>query len=122
MSQSAAERPRHPRHNSPTRSVCAEVILIVMEKEIQGAPRNHRMYQFIVEDNGIGISEEFMDSIFEPFEREKMRRGSVMINRLPSPTVLETSIVPPIMSSSFFAIVSPRPVPCIPLNVVFFSR
>ena len=47
------------------------VILIVMEKEIQGAPRNHRMYQFIVEDNGIGISEEFMDSIFEPFEREK---------------------------------------------------
>ncbi|MDE7021268.1 MAG: response regulator, partial [Lachnospiraceae bacterium] len=47
------------------------VILIVMEKEMQGAPRNHRMYQFIVEDNGIGISEEFMDSIFEPFEREK---------------------------------------------------
>jgi len=47
------------------------VILIVMEKEMSGAPNNHRMYQFIVEDNGIGISEEFMTSVFEPFEREK---------------------------------------------------
>ena len=28
-------------------------------------------YQFVVEDNGIGISETFMEHIFEPFERQK---------------------------------------------------
>lgn len=47
------------------------IILIVMEKEMKSAPNSHRMYQFIVEDNGIGIGEEFITSIFEPFEREK---------------------------------------------------
>ncbi len=28
-------------------------------------------YQFVVEDNGMGISEDFLDHLFEPFEREK---------------------------------------------------
>ncbi len=51
--------------------VGGRVILIVMEKETQNVPEKHRTYQFIVEDNGIGIGEEFMGSLFEPFEREK---------------------------------------------------
>lgn len=51
--------------------VGGRIILIVMEKEMKSAPNSHRMYQFIVEDNGIGIGEEFITSIFEPFEREK---------------------------------------------------
>ena len=29
------------------------------------------MYQFMVQDTGIGISKEFLEHIFEPFEREK---------------------------------------------------
>ncbi len=33
-------------------------------------------YQFIVEDNGYGISEEFMEKLFEPFERAEDARTS----------------------------------------------
>ena len=36
-------------------------------------------YNLIVEDNGIGISEEFLETIYEPFEREKNAVG----HRLP---------------------------------------
>lgn len=32
---------------------------------------SHIIYQFIVEDSGIGMDEEFLPHIFEPFEREK---------------------------------------------------
>ena len=37
----------------------------------QNATRLYAAYQFIVEDTGIGISEDFIGHIFEPFERQK---------------------------------------------------
>ncbi len=39
--------------------------------ELQTLPDNYASYQFIVEDNGIGISKDFIDRIYKPFEREK---------------------------------------------------
>lgn len=45
------------------------VTVSVTEKE--NIMTDYALYQFVVEDNGIGISEEFMGHIFEPFEREK---------------------------------------------------
>lgn len=39
--------------------------------EIKRLPNDHIVCQFVVEDTGIGISEEFIGHIFEPFEREK---------------------------------------------------
>ena len=36
-----------------------------------GAPAGYANYVFYIKDTGIGMSEEFVDHIFEPFEREK---------------------------------------------------
>ncbi|MDE5833266.1 MAG: response regulator [Desulfovibrio sp.] len=38
-------------------------------EEFPGADVDSRMYEFHVRDNGIGMSEEFLTRIFEPFER-----------------------------------------------------
>ena len=39
--------------------------------EKTGAPEGYANYEFNIKDNGIGMSEEFVKHIFEPFEREQ---------------------------------------------------
>ena len=39
-------------------------------KQIGGNVNGYGIYQFVIEDNGFGMSEEFQRKIFEPFERE----------------------------------------------------
>lgn len=39
--------------------------------EIAGAPEGFANYEFIIKDTGIGMSPEFVEHIFEPFERER---------------------------------------------------
>ncbi|MCI8559956.1 MAG: response regulator [Dorea sp.] len=41
----------------------------ILEKE--GGSKERTLYEIQVKDNGIGMSEEFVQRIFEPFEREK---------------------------------------------------
>ncbi len=44
------------------------VSMRISEKD--GAPAGHAKYEFLIKDTGIGMSEEFLMHIFEPFERE----------------------------------------------------
>ena len=39
--------------------------------EKPGAPEGYANFEFYIKDNGIGMSEEFVKHIFEPFEREQ---------------------------------------------------
>lgn len=39
--------------------------------EKPGAPAGYANYEFLIKDTGIGMSEEFISHIFEPFERER---------------------------------------------------
>lgn len=39
--------------------------------EKPGAPSGHANYEFIIKDTGIGMNKEFLEHIFEPFERER---------------------------------------------------
>lgn len=40
-------------------------------KESDEIPGEYSLYQIVIQDSGIGISEGFLEHIFEPFEREK---------------------------------------------------
>ncbi len=39
--------------------------------EKAGAPTGYANFEFLIKDTGIGMSEEFLEHIFEPFERER---------------------------------------------------
>ena len=43
----------------------------ITAEEVQALPNDYVVYRFIVADDGIGISPEFIEKIFEPFSREK---------------------------------------------------
>ena len=45
--------------------------ITICATELNTLPNDHAVYQFVVEDDGIGISHEFLGHIYEPFEREK---------------------------------------------------
>ena len=46
-------------------------IVSVRITEHPGAPEGYGNYEFCIKDTGIGMSEEFVSHIFEPFERER---------------------------------------------------
>lgn len=46
-----------------------QILLRVIEREEPS--KNYACYQFIVEDNGIGMEKDFQSHVFEPFERER---------------------------------------------------
>ena len=46
-------------------------LINIMVTELSEDKDDYAAYQFVVEDNGIGISKDFFAHIFEPFEREK---------------------------------------------------
>ncbi len=46
-------------------------IINIRITEKAGAPEGYGYYEFLIRDSGIGMSEEFVAHIFEPFEREE---------------------------------------------------
>lgn len=50
---------------------CVGGMISIRVTEKTGAPAGYADYEFLIKDTGIGMSEEFVAHIFEPFEREK---------------------------------------------------
>lgn len=50
--------------------------IIFSAEEKPAADEKHAVYEFIVSDNGMGMSDEFVERIFEPFERERNTTAS----------------------------------------------
>ena len=46
-------------------------VVSIRVTERPGAPAGHATYEFLIKDTGIGMSEDFVARIFEPFERER---------------------------------------------------
>ncbi len=51
-------------------------IISMRVTEKPGAPKGYAKYKFDIKDTGIGMSEEFVARIFEPFERERSSTNS----------------------------------------------
>lgn len=45
--------------------------ILFKTEELENAPAGHAGYRFTVQDNGQGMSEDFLKTIFEPFARER---------------------------------------------------
>lgn len=45
--------------------------ILFKAEELENAPAGHAGYRFTVQDNGQGMSEDFIKTIFEPFSRER---------------------------------------------------
>ncbi len=56
--------------------------------EKAGAPEGYATYEFSIKDNGVGMSAEFVEHIFEPFEREMNSTVRVPDWVWPSPRIL----------------------------------
>ena len=77
-------------------------------------------YEFVIQDNGMGMSEEFQKVMFDPFTRADdifsfasfiYSTSNETVKTVPYPTALFAVTVPPISTVSSFTTESPNPLP-----------